>query len=296
VTRSFTLLDGGMGKLLQARGAPFKQPEWSAQALIDGHDHVVSAHSEFIDAGADIIITNNYAVVPYHLGEDVFEERAEELVGLSGALARQAADSADHPVRVAGSLPPVFGSYEPNDFDAERAPALLDRIVGALAPHVDLFLAETQSILTEMKASAMACAPYGKPIWLSVTLSDRHVDGRSVLRSGESVTEAASLAAELGAATLLFNCSEPEVMEAAITEARGVLPSSIPVGVYANAFEEKPDDYYAANETVLAHRADLNHGGYTRFVEEWLDAGAEIVGGCCGIMPQHIADIHALRS
>ena len=131
----FTLLDGGMGKLLRARGAPFRQPEWSALALMEGPDgleHVVAAHREFIDAGADLITTNNYAVVPFHLGLDRFLERGVELCALAGRLAREAADMAQRPVRVAGSLPPLFGSYEPDDFDADTAPDHLESIAGAL--------------------------------------------------------------------------------------------------------------------------------------------------------------------
>jgi S-methylmethionine-dependent homocysteine/selenocysteine methylase len=294
MTRSFTLLDGGMGKLLLARGAPFRQPEWSALALMEGPETVVAAHEEFIAAGADVIITNNYAVVPYHLGAAGFEERVEELAGLAGRLAREAADGADRPVRVAGSIPPLFGSYEPDAFDPVAAPEPLRRIAAALAPHVDVFLAETQSVLAEVRASAEAAAPHGKPLWLSVTLVDRVVDGRSVLRSGESVTEAAAVVAEVGADALLFNCSEPEVMEAAIVEARAALPGGVQIGAYANAFEPKEDEY-AANGVILDHRPELNDGGYTTFVEQWLAAGAEIVGGCCGIMPEHIALLHALR-
>jgi S-methylmethionine-dependent homocysteine/selenocysteine methylase len=292
---TFTLLDGGMGKLLLARGAPFRQPEWSALALMEGPEHVVAAHREFIDAGADVIITNNYAVVPYHLGGNRFAADAEELVGLAGALARQAADSADRLVRVAGSLPPLFGSYEPDDFDAEQAPGMLALIAGALAPHIDFFLTETQSVLAEAQASATAAAPYGKPLWMGVSLSDiQSTEGVSTLRSGESVRAAAELAAVMQAEALLFNCSEPEVMEAAVVEARAVLPSEMQIGVYANAFKAKSEGY-SANDTVLDHRSDLNDGGYTEFVQRWLDAGADIVGGCCGIMPEHIARLNALR-
>jgi len=293
VTRSFTLLDGGMGKLLLARGAPFRQPEWSALALMEDPDAVVAAHTEFVAAGADVIITSNYAVVPYHLGEERFAERVEELTDLAGRLARRVADAAGRSVRVAGSLPPLFGSYEPERFDPAVAPGHLNRIATALAPHVDIFLAETQSVAAEVRASAAAAVPHGKPLWISVTLADRPEEPPA-LRSGESVADAASSAHEAGAEALLFNCSQPEMMEPAIVEARSVLPSHIRVGAYANAFEQK-EHGYAANGVILEHRVELNDGGYSSFAARWLDAGADIVGGCCGIMPDHIAELHALR-
>jgi len=230
---------------------------------------------------------------PYHLG-DRFDAQVESLVDLSGRLAREAADAADRTVLVAGSLPPLFGSYEPDNFDADAAPALLQRIVDALAPHVDVLLMETMSSLAEIEVTAEAARRHEVPLWIAATLSDGTRGGTSVLRSGESVADAALLTVEVGADALLFNCSEPEVMEAAIVEARAALPPDVSVGAYANAFVEKPEEY-DANGVVLDHRADLDGGGYTEFVERWLGAGASIVGGCCGIMPAHIALLDELR-
>ena len=64
-----TILDGGMGRELQRVGAPFRQPEWSAQALIEAPHYVSQVHRNFIKAGAEIITTNTYALVPFHLGQ-----------------------------------------------------------------------------------------------------------------------------------------------------------------------------------------------------------------------------------
>lgn len=295
MNRSFTLLDGGMGKLLLAMGAPFRQPEWSALALMEGPEWVTAAHQQFVDAGADVVITSNYAVVPFHLGDGRFEESCEDLTALAGRLAREVADGAGRPVTVAGSIPPLFGSYDPAAFDAARAPVHLARITAALAPFVDVFLAETQSLLAEAEASVRAAAGYDKAVWVSVTLTDSPPDDRELLRSGETVADAAALVERRGAAALLFNCSEPERMEGAVREARSLLPATVAIGAYANAFERKPD-VYSANGTVLDHRGDLDDGGYRRFVERWLDAGADMVGGCCGIMPHHIAELDSLRA
>ncbi|MEK9760063.1 MAG: homocysteine S-methyltransferase family protein, partial [Candidatus Puniceispirillum sp.] len=58
------ILDGGLGRQLEAMGAPFRQPEWSALALIEAPDFVRQAHDAFIAAGAEVISTNSYALVP----------------------------------------------------------------------------------------------------------------------------------------------------------------------------------------------------------------------------------------
>jgi S-methylmethionine-dependent homocysteine/selenocysteine methylase len=291
---TFTLLDGGMGKALEEAGAPFRQPEWSALALLEDPAWVRQVHDDFIAAGADVIITNNYAVVPFHLGDDRFAARGAELTALSGRLAREAAAAADRDILVAGSIPPLFGSYQPELFDPERAPLMLATIAKELAPFVDFFVAETQSSVLETMASAAAVQPFGAPVWLSATLLDEPAPETAMLRSGESIEALCAAAVKSGAAAVLFNCSHPEVMEDAIRRARAALPNNVEVGAYANAFESKPA-VYSANAVLMTHRADLDDGGYDSFVQSWLDAGATIVGGCCGIMPRHITCLAALR-
>ena len=68
-TQTLTILDGGMGRELHRRGAPFRQPEWSALALTEAPDAVRDTHLDYIRAGAEVITTNSYAVVPFHIGE-----------------------------------------------------------------------------------------------------------------------------------------------------------------------------------------------------------------------------------
>ena len=82
------ILDGGMGRELQRMGAPFQQPEWSAQALIEAPHFISQVHRSFINAGAEIITTNAYALVPFHLGEKRFYEQGPDLIRLAARLAR----------------------------------------------------------------------------------------------------------------------------------------------------------------------------------------------------------------
>ena len=149
MTTDITVLDGGMGKHLERSGAPFRQPEWSALALLEDPDAVRRAHEDFIRAGADVIIVNSYAVAPFHLGEERFQERGAELASLAGRLAREAADAADRPIRVAASLPPLFGSYQPELFRPDDAPAMFDLLVEAQAPYADLWIGEPVSSIAE---------------------------------------------------------------------------------------------------------------------------------------------------
>jgi S-methylmethionine-dependent homocysteine/selenocysteine methylase len=294
MTAPLLILDGGTGRELARSGAPFRQPEWSALALIEGPHFVGAVHRAYVAAGADVITTNSYAVVPFHIGEERFAEQGAALAALAGKLAREVADSAERKVLVAGSLPPVCGSYRPDLVDLDRARPVLEVLVAALAPNVDQWLAETLSSLVEARLAASLTAPSGKPIWLSFTLEDEKPTAEPALRSGDTVREAARVAGELGAAALLFNCSQPEVMEAAVRAAADELgaDSSIRIGVYANAFPPMAADH-EANAGLCPIRADLTPEGYGKFAAAWSAAGASILGGCCGIGPEHIA---ALRT
>ena len=81
--KSILVLDGGMGRELARNGAPFRQPEWSALALIEGPEYVRKAHDAFVAAGADVITTNSYAVVPFHIGEERFRRDGKILADRS---------------------------------------------------------------------------------------------------------------------------------------------------------------------------------------------------------------------
>ncbi len=292
------VLDGGMGRELKRMGAPFRQPEWSALALMEAPGTVVAAHRAFIEAGAEVITTNSYAVVPFHISEKRFAQDGARLAALSGELARRAADQerlrSGRGIVVAGSLPPLFGSYRPDLFDPARAPSMLAVLIEALLPSVDHFLAETQSCIAEALAACAAVRPTGKPIWVSFTLRDEGAaDGLPVLRSGESVAEAVAAVRDAGAAAVLFNCSLPEVMGPAVDVARSVLgDAGLPIGVYANAFPEKTGDA-AANEGLSDLRDDVGPLRYRDFGRDWRRRGARIIGGCCGIGPNAICALHS---
>jgi homocysteine S-methyltransferase len=290
---SVRLLDGGMGRELQRIGAPFRQPEWSALALIESPDFVLQAHRAFIAAGARIVTTNSYAVVPFHIGDQRFAEQGRSLAERAGRLARQAASENSESVTVAGSLPPALGSYRPDLFDHPRSVEIHRQLIAGLQDQVDVWLAETQSSIAEVRAVVEALGVDPKPLWLSFTLLDE-ADGAPRLRSGEPVADAVQVAAGLGAKVVLFNCSQPEVMTAALAQAQSViqrLGKSIELGVYANAFP--PVSTQAkANSTLLEIRADLTPESYLHWSRSWVAAGASIVGGCCGIGPEHIAQLH----
>jgi len=287
--KELTILDGGMGRELKRIGAPFSQPLWSAQALIEAPHYVTQTHQSFVDAGAQLITVNSYACVPFHLGETLFAEQGANLATQAAAIAKEVAVSAQHKVQVVGSLPPVFGSYRPDLFDADNAFDILNTLFIAQDQHVDAWLGETISSIAEAKVMLKVLASTTKPCHFSFTLSD-DLSGKAKLRSGELVTEAIEILLAEEITGIFFNCSIPEVIEQALKDTQQVLQAKqktdLDIGVFANSFTPIPKDH-KANEAVQGYR-DLSPLDYLGYAKQWYALGANIIGGCCGIRPDHI--------
>jgi S-methylmethionine-dependent homocysteine/selenocysteine methylase len=283
------LLDGGMGRELRRRGVEIPGTIWSAGALIAAPEVVRQVHADYIAAGADVITTNSYGVIRADLAKEGLEDRFAELNGLACALAAEARAAAGREVLIAGSLPPLRGSFRPDLVgpDEEIKPLYREQ-AELLAPHVDLLICETMSSAAEGLAAATAACATGLPVWVAWTLHEDH-SGR--LRSGENVGKAAAIIEDLPVSALLVNCSAPESVSAAMPELAAFGP--LPAGGYANAFAPVPEDWTLNGERevdgMIGLRGDLDPEAYLAFAREWRAAGARIIGGCCGIGPAHIA-------
>ncbi len=285
-----TILDGGMGRELQRRGLARVGSIWSAEALLTHPEVVRDIHLAFIEAGAEVVTTNSYAVTPHLLRREGMEDRLGELLDLAVRLAREARTASGRAVRIAGSLPPLNESYRPELVGPEEEIEPVYReIAGRLAPGVDLFLCETMSSAAEARAAARAAAAFGKPVWVAWTLDDA-ADGR--LRSGESVAEALAALAGLPVEAVLFNCCTPESVSRALPELRAA--TTRPVGAYANALQAFGAGYVLGEGGETPERKDMTPAAYADFAREWRAAGADIIGGCCGIGPRHIAELARL--
>ncbi|MHA2810566.1 homocysteine S-methyltransferase family protein [Vibrio campbellii] len=290
--KKLTILDGGMGRELKRMGAPFSQPLWSAQALIEAPEFVYQAHDNFIQAGAEIIIANSYACVPFHLGQELYDQQGSELARFAAKIARECADKSDNPVRVAGCIPPAFGSYRPDLFEPIQGEAIFQTLFEAQAEYVDLWIAETICSLKELKCLQRVFANCAKPTAYAFSLSDDSLE-TALLRSGETVTQAIEHLTQSKQTdhtiSIYFNCSVPEVMAKAVSDTKTVLDQhnlDIEIGVYANNFTAIKSNHEA--NSALQSMRELTPEEYLAFAQEWYQRGASVVGGCCGIGPEHI--------
>lgn len=292
------ILDGGMGRELERRNAPFRQPEWSALALMEAPEIVAEVHQAFINSGAQLITSNSYALVPFHIGEERFISDGLALAALAGQVARQAVTTSNHPeTLVAGSLPPLFGSYRADLYQPQQAARIATPLIQGLAPYVDIWLAETQSLIAEsleIRRLVRELDKDNKPFWVSFTLEDADATTHPTLRSGETVAEAVEQIVTTGVDAILFNCCQPEVIEEALKVAKQTLvrlgQTTIELGAYANAFPPQPKDA-TANDGLDILRDDLSPKDYLQWAERWQKHGVSLIGGCCGIGPEHIAEL-----
>ena len=262
--------------------------------MIQDPDFVFRAHIDFINAGADVITTNSYAIVPFHLGKSRFEKEGKDLLNRAGNIAREAVKSQKKEVKVTASIPPVFGSYKPHVFDSEKSIPILEIFKNNLIQYCDLILAETLSCIDEIETIQEVFGDCNMPFWMSLTIEDEFKN-LPKLRSGEEIVTALGKIDFNKISSVLFNCSQPEVMAKAITTAKDVIPENIHIGVYANAFQPIKIGQKDANSQIRNTRKELTPEKYLDFVKEWTELEVDIVGGCCGIGPEHIKKICDLK-
>ena len=278
------LLDGGMGQELMKRSRTKPHPLWSSQVLLKEPYLVESAHVDFINAGAKVITLNTYTATKERLDRDGAKDLFNQLQDKAIEVANRARDRCKiSDVRIAGCLPPLYGSYKP-----EFAPPLeecIERyqlISEKQAPYVDLFICETMSSVKEAKASITAATSQNLETWCSLTILDQK---KSVLRSNEPLEEALIQLQEFDQTANLLNCSAPEAITFAIDRLK---KDNRPFGAYANGFTSIDALEVGGTVEVLTARKDLGPPAYLSHVLNWLKSGANIIGGCCEISPAHI--------
>ena len=251
---------------------------------MDAPELVKEVHLEYINSGADLIITNTYSTIPSYLTKKNAVDKMPALIRLAGELAREAVQDSKKEVIVAGSLPPLEESYRPDlVIDKEEAVPIYETLVKELTPYVDIFICETMSSIKEMHhvMQALNNLDNEKPVWIAWSLKE---DQKNKLRSGESIKEAFEASASIEPDAYLFNCTDPYAITEGLKELKELTQK--PIGGYPNVFNV-PDGWTLDNDVQVSVR-DLSVEKFLEFAEEWQNLGASIIGGCCGIGPEFI--------
>ena len=284
---SITILDGSIGQELVKRLGDDPTPLWSTQVMLKEPDMVQDVHARYFEVGAEIATMNTYPVLRDRLRNNDREDAFEELHVTASRLARAARDAHGSGL-VASSLGPLGASYRPDlaPSAAEAAEAYA-KIIALHDADADLHLVETISGLRALEGVLEGVAGATKPVWLGLSVDDG--DGTK-LRSGEALAECLPLIDNYAPAAIMINCSTPEAVSQALPV---IKDQGLPFGAYANGFTKISDDFKVVNQVVdtLEARTDLGPNAYADFCETWAEMGATIIGGCCEVGPDHIAEL-----
>lgn len=294
------ILDGGTGEELFRHGVPDDRKIWSATAVVNEeyHEALRNVHRSFIQAGSDAITTNSYGITP---GVGFTPKEVQKYVALSARLAQQSLIK-EKETFVLGSISPLVESYRPD--------LVSDHIVGVAgyvtmiksllsSQSIDCILAETLSSSEEATQAieALGQCRQDMPIMVSFTLNS---SGK--VRSNESVCDAIRCIVNFSEmqnvllAGILFNCSEPEAIHIALREIYEdshlknlLLKKTIRLGAYANRLTPIEENWSLEESEEAQPMREISPDQYLEEVDIWVKRlGVTMVGGCCGIQPEHI--------
>jgi methionine synthase I (cobalamin-dependent) len=284
------LADGATGTNLFAMGlSSGDSPElWN----VSHPDRILALHQSFVDAGADIILTNSFGGNRRRLMLHQLEGRVRELNRVAAEIAREAADRSGRPVVVAGSVGPTGDLLAPLGpiSEDEAFEAFVEQIEGLKEGGADVAWIETMSAPEDIRAAARSSGAVGMPYTVTASFDTA---GKTMM--GVAPAALAALTAEFDPKPLAFgaNC--------------GVGASDLVMSVLAMT-QAQPGAVVIAKANAGIpqwHGAHIHYSGTPELMAAYaglaVDAGARIVGGCCGSTAAHLAamrralDAHASR-
>ena len=283
------LMDGATGSELHRRGIDVNKGTpadrsylgaWSATANLEAPEAVREVHEDYLRAGADILISNNFWTSRPKMAQAGMEDSWEEATRAGGRLAVQARDNLNPDAYVAAGIAPPSRAggdiYE--EFVAQS------RILAGEG--ADVMLPEYVGRIDDCVAAVAACETVGLPVWLGI----RHVNEDGTMQYGESIEDLVAALKGNRVDAILPMCSPPPPISAVLRELNqhwggptGVYPS---VG-YGRATQPGRWDTYEEDRNYSPERL----ADYGR---QWFELGAQIVGGCCATGPEHIAALRGV--
>jgi homocysteine S-methyltransferase len=291
------VVDGGLATELEARGADLRDPLWSARVLVEDPHLIREVHEAYFDAGADVAISASYqASFEGFAGRGFDHDTAEGLLRRSVELAQEARGAwwshHEHPGRpaplVAASVGPYGavlgnGSEYTGDYGRtveELAAFHAPRMEALASAEPDLFAIETIPSILEAEALVRALERVPEmPAWVSFSCRNaaQLCDGSPFERAVETVAAAPNVVA------VGVNCTAPGHIEGLVRIAVAI--TDVPVVVYPNR-----GAFWDAGRKVWVDPPRQDPRPTLR-PAEWAEAGARLIGGCCGTGPSDIAAI-----
>jgi homocysteine S-methyltransferase len=295
VRQGVVVLDGGLATELERRGIDLDDPLWSARSLLERPEAVRAVHLDYLEAGADCLITASYQATFEGLAaRGLDRQEAEAVLRRAVTLACEVRDAWWSHDAGAGRVRPLVaasvGPYGACLADGSEytgaygigVEALVDfhrRRLGVLArAGADLLACETVPSGLEARALVRLLGEVGVPAWVSLSCRD----GAS-LRDGSPVAEVgAEVVASPDVVAVGVNCTAPVYVRELLERLAGITHK--PLVAYPNSGEA----WDAARRAWIPGRGGC---ALARLAPRWVEAGARLVGGCCRTGPEDVAAI-----
>ncbi|MFE1348268.1 homocysteine S-methyltransferase [Streptomyces sp. NPDC058757] len=283
------VLDGGLSNQLEAQGCDLSDALWSARLLADAPEQIEAAHTAYVRAGAEVLITSGYQATYEGFARRGLDRaattallhRSVSLAGEAGRGSRWVAASVGPYGAMLADGSEYRGRYGLSVRELERFHRPRVEALAAAGP--DVLALETVPDADEAEALLRAVAGCGVPVWLSYTVAG----GRT--RAGQGLAEAFAVAAGNDQVVAVgVNCCDPAEAAGALTVAAGV--TGKPGVVYPNSGER-----WDARSRGWRGGTAFGPAEAPGLAEAWAAAGARLIGGCCRVGPGTIAALAGWR-
>lgn len=286
----FTVIDGGLSTVLEAAGHDLRHPLWTARLLTENPEALVEAHLAYLRAGAEVVISASYqASVGGLVAAGLSRDAAAATLRSTTAVARDAVTRQGSEALVAASVGPYgatladgseyHGDYAITDDDLREFHR--QRLELLIESGPDLLAIETIPSVREANAIADALVDVELPSWFAFVCRD---EARTA--SGDRIEDAVAAAARIpGLIAVGVNCTDPRLIGPLLERAATV--TALPLIAYANSGQTW--------NATLGRWEGTSATDDTALVTRWVDAGARLIGGCCGVGPAGISELRRRR-
>ena len=295
------ILDGGMGQELLRKGLKPKGTLWSAHALIDENFHqlVVDTHLDFINAGADVIVTNTFTTRRIRMQQNQVGHLFNFANEKAGELALKAKEISKKNILIAGGLPAQSDTYQADKREKNIIEKDFYDQATLINPYIDFFYLDVISSGKEIEIALNIIEKLNKPVLVGL-----HVKKNGKLPSGETITEVVERYKNNNWLGLILACVSLEIIELTCNEIKKL---NVPFGFKANLWsveEPFPSSIYNKAEfneigknpnISMGKREDVNDKVFYEFAKKIMKEGATILGGCCETNSSHIKELSKLK-
>ncbi len=299
--KKIRILDGGMGQELLAKGLISKGTLWSASSLIDEKNHqlVIDTHLSFINAGADVILTNTFTTRRVRMDQNKVGNLFNFANKKAAELAVKAKEISKKNILIAGSLPAQNDTYQVDKRENHIIEKDFFDQANIINSYIDFFYLDVISSGREVGIALKVIKKLNKPVIVGLHLKK---DGK--LPSGETITQVVNKYKSNNWLGVITACVSLEIVEKTVNELKNL---NLPYGFKANLWSvEEPLPVHKFNKAgfdeigknpniTLGKREDVTGKVFAEFTKKIMEKGATILGGCCETNPTHIKEISKFK-